>query len=1031
MTPDRLTKILSTAGALTALVVAGLGVYRSWFLNLASWFTPLVLSGIPDWVTTASALFLPAALFAFSVTLTFRAFRRRSILLVPKAFSLDRGRQDQLYGREENIEQLTSILQENDLLFLTGESGVGKTALLRAGLLPILQKSKNIIPIYLSHFGSDWATHPPRNLFAAIRSYLSDDEIRMMGFPTVVNPATVTLADTTKLLDAIPAKVGRIPLVLFDQFDDYQLRFRDRFITAQGVWATAEETRRENPFWDEVASRIGQGALKAIFATRSDEAAGLISVQFQLAASYPLAPPSSEVLAPLLFEIAPATAQPPIVLDPDSGWEQLKLLLLDDLQHSGRVLPQEVRTTLLGLRRLKYLTPTAYNNIGRVEGVKAAFIESAIASAAAAQRVGASAVLKILECMVIPPLSEGEGAKTEGLTSSQIQEKLSASSSLKPADIERVLACLESDEIVRRRREPAVASDVWQLDHDYLATPVLRLTELHRWWSRRLEQGAAAWRCSARNFGAWFTLLSPWEQVRILFERIRGRLRYGQFLDYALLSTLRLVPLVALVALIGFGGSYSLSNLYQERISILTNAAFVDKTSDFRFRLLLLAAALRRGADSWGLRWFVDLDPTKKAIREVLLRSPVYGETFEAAAWNPKGRRIIGSKDDKLIVHDLSSGIDGKPTEVPNQDQGVEGYALKGTQSVGFVGSEGVDQMLGLFDHKGRLLVGEEGSTLQSVPIDVAALEPGRFISRVDFFGDHLRIIVLSFERNIVTRITTLRFSGSAASGFKTDNPGGDEVDWQPVFRSALRLPVLAEDCDAYAFMGRRDSGVALWFGPSGKEANTVPLQATGLSVGVAIARECRAVFVLDDTERLHLIELSSLDQAPRKVMSLQLPLPPEVTTMVVPTVPQTGPLLAAAPLPNERGWRVGWRTLGGLALVDVSGSSQSSLAIQNSIEMLTGVGSIYGSSSLSLSPDGQYAFFTNQQNFNTPLQIRAFNLDFAARRAALASLTTAELVLEACRIAKFQNGTGVLTQSELLFWLGDKNARQPCDETR
>jgi hypothetical protein len=98
---------------------------------------------------------------------------------------------------------------------------------------------------------------------------------------------------------------------------------------------------------------------------------------------------------------------------------------------------------------------------------------------------------------------------------------------------------------------------------------------------------------------------------------------------------------------------------------------------------------------------------------------------------------------------------------------------------------------------------------------------------------------------------------------------------------------------------------------------------------------------------------------------------------------------------------------------------------------MLTGVGSIYGSSSLSLSPDGQYAFFTNQQNFNTPLQIRAFNLDFAARRAALASLTTAELVLEACRIAKFQNGTGVLTQSELLFWLGDKNARQPCDETR
>jgi Novel STAND NTPase 1 len=232
MSPDRLTKILSTAGALTALIVAGLGIYRSWFLELASWLVPLVHSKIPDWIATAIALVLPAALFAFSITLTFRAYRRQSILLSPKAFILDRGRQDQLYGREENIEQLTSILQEYDLLFLTGESGVGKTALLRSGLLPALQKSKDILPIYLSHFGSDWATHLPRNLFAAVRSSLSDEEIFKIGFPPVVNPTTVTLADTTKLLDGIPAKVGKIPVVLFDQFDDYQLRFRDRFVNA-------------------------------------------------------------------------------------------------------------------------------------------------------------------------------------------------------------------------------------------------------------------------------------------------------------------------------------------------------------------------------------------------------------------------------------------------------------------------------------------------------------------------------------------------------------------------------------------------------------------------------------------------------------------------------------------------------------------------------------------------------------------------------------------------------------------------------
>ena len=53
-------------------------------------------------------------------------------------------------------------------------------------------------------------------------------------------------------------------------------------------------------------------------------------------------------------------------------------------------------------------------------------------------------------------------------------------------------------------------------------------------------------------------------------------------------------------------------------------------------------------------------------------------------------------------------------------------------------------------------------------------------------------------------------------------------------------------------------------------------------------------------------------------------------------------------------------------------------------------------------------------------MQVRAYNLDFPIRRDELAKLkTTAELVREACRIAKLQ-GSNQLSITELVSWLGE-----------
>jgi hypothetical protein len=152
---------------------------------------------------------------------------------------------------------------------------------------------------------------------------------------------------------------------------------------------------------------------------------------------------------------------------------------------------------------------------------------------------------------------------------------------------------------------------------------------------------------------------------------------------------------------------------------------------------------------------------------------------------------------------------------------------------------------------------------------------------------------------------------------------------------------------------------------------------------------------------------------------------------MVVPSFPQGQPPFAAAPLEGGRDWRVGWTTTRGLALVDVK-EGEASIPVPDNGQMLTGVESISGSSSLSFSPDGLFALLIRQQGFSSLTQLRAFNLDFGKQLVAISKLkSTADLVGEACRVAKFQNGSNQLSSDEMFTWLGRRNAPQPCTSAK
>jgi energy-coupling factor transporter ATP-binding protein EcfA2 len=141
------------------------------------------------------------------------------------------------FGRDEQCDDLLARLARNRLVAVVGASGSGKSSLVRAGLLPALQRG------YLPSAGSSWqiATFrpggsPTANLVAA----LAESATTTGGAPSI---SKATLAETLSmsslgLVEAAARLLGnqqRSLLVLADQFEEI---FRYRSLAAS---ATASE----------------------------------------------------------------------------------------------------------------------------------------------------------------------------------------------------------------------------------------------------------------------------------------------------------------------------------------------------------------------------------------------------------------------------------------------------------------------------------------------------------------------------------------------------------------------------------------------------------------------------------------------------------------------------------------------------------------------------------------------------------------------------------------------------------------------
>lgn len=963
-----------------------------------------------------------------------------------------------LFGqRETEIFDVVALLSSFDTraLLLHGGTGTGKSSFLRAGLCPYLQR----LPVesgreffFLSGMLSGESNDP-----LLIRA--TDDPVgriyevlRKAGesqSSTLSEKVRQTLRERLaqdiphNRLKAIPAILDALRAITAPPQRGTFVLLVDQAEEVLTLPATADAENRRQAFFtliEQICFRLRSMDLRLIVALRT-EYYGRFCSFFRIRPTTTLSP-NTEIGAGLFDyllrplgagDIAAAIRQPTSNEPRDDGLPpprsvygfsyQGKLpetIAADLLSQSGeastlpamQIVCKQLYERVVVKEGRPEITENDYKAFGRAEGAIDAFLERALQEAAKEAK--------------LPPLGETD-IDTWALVLWHVVGRAEGGTV-------QTLIASEGD-LLKRAESRGIAEGAARAMLIQMVDPRLRLLRLAGG-----EGGKTAYSLGHDSLGP--SVLRRSAQATVRIEERKGfdkRVRQAR---------LRLSAAAAIV--LGFlaaGSTYYALKIrpVQDKVDALTNYAAREGSSDFRLRLLLLAAALR-GADSWPGSQFVSIERPKEVIRDVLLRSPVFGGTFEAAAWSSDGNRVVRFADGKLIVHDLSTGKDDEGAPLPRDSAGPPGP--NAPPSVGLVKNAGKEELVAFDTGTARLFAGPPNSTLVDTGFVPPPLEAGYFVPRADIFKDRARIFFMHFDRNAVTQMNVLQL-WEIKKGAKPASTGIVPLDWDPFAQQAFRQPIIAEDCNTYAFLSRDDDGdgYALRLGQVGKKierserfyrADSTAGARALVTGAIAIARKCGSIFALtrdDESTSLHIVSLKQDQPKPNSARrSIPLGSLADDANITLPTSAQVQPMLAAAPLGGIPGWRVGWPTTSGLVIVDIMEAEPAERALRTRDTMLTGVPSTFVWGSLSLSPDATKVLLLQQQTFSGPIQVRAFDLDFDARRKQLEELTTREaLVQEACKIAALQDGDGNNPPRipDRSAWFPNGDAPQPCVEVK
>lgn len=484
-----------------------------------------------------------------SLILQRRRFAHKSEMRTPQGLSFDV--KEHLIGRDADILNILKLIASERLIWLIGESGVGKSSLAKFGLAPKLETDARWVPYYIDNWGSDWDLGAVDALADAVKE----------RFPGDTTPRSLSQDSSSTLFSALNdfrKNRGRTPVLIFDQIDDYQSRNRDRFIV-ENSFVRPDDLIAQNSFWKMIHDLLARERIKCVLVARSDSAAGLESLRLALPRLYSLNRLAPGFVLPLLEELTNRE----VISHPESGWNDLRRELAADLERSGSVLPIQLRIALTSLSLLPSLTLRDYRRSGGLLGLEVSQIQFQMRESARSLGISESEVRSVLLSLV----NADERRSLAKPESALLTEHPIVS----PVGMESLLTELESKGLVRKRIERDVGLPFWTLDHDYLSQSLLESQRRAARWQDELNQAKRSWDSADSTWRRFRTLLSPSLQVRILIERLRGRLLYGSAITFALWSTIRLALSLPVILTVVFLIGWHLFNEQRQAEALIAN----------------------------------------------------------------------------------------------------------------------------------------------------------------------------------------------------------------------------------------------------------------------------------------------------------------------------------------------------------------------------------------------------------------------------------------------------------------------------
>jgi len=392
-------------------------------------------------------------------------------------------------GRDDDAQNLITLILNSQQVWLNGDSGVGKSMLLQKAILPELAERK-IKAVYVNFWSGDWQETPAIAVLQELGKH-SDNNA----------------------LDALQKSLNSFNgVVIFDQFDEFQIQHRDKFVSSTGQVISRDDLESRNGFFRVLNAAIRKGRVRCVFVTRFDVEWGKRPVLLEVANESLLSRLARNVVE---AEVARIISDE-VVQQPENGWSELRTQLCDDLAEEG-ILPVQMRFAILGLEGLRdKLNPSTYLRAGGLDGLVSGHLEREVRRVSGDRRL-ATEILSVLDRLVSP-----DGKSTTPVAEAEL---LKPFTDQERPRIKQGLKDLERSDFVRHLSSPG-GGDLWRLDHDYLAAPVRRIVrrQLPEQWEIKeayVRFVAAPW------WDKPLKLAPPIQLLRYVRARLFRGLRFG------------------------------------------------------------------------------------------------------------------------------------------------------------------------------------------------------------------------------------------------------------------------------------------------------------------------------------------------------------------------------------------------------------------------------------------------------------------------------------------------------------------------